>query len=461
MTDLELVNAFATDVADNNGRVLFVGGYARDSLLRSWGKKVVSKDIDLEVYGLDSDTIQILVSRYGTVNLVGASFGVIKIGQNIDISLPRKDSKIALGHTGFLINTDPTMSVMEAARRRDFTINSLAIDVLNGEIIDTHNGASDLKMGILRATDPKLFGDDSLRVLRAMQLSARYNLSLSKATIELCKTIDLHDLPFERIGEEWKKLLLKAEKPSVGLEVARATGVLDQLHPALAVLEQVEQDKTWHAEGNVWEHTKLAVDKAAEIIRRDKMNETAALELMLSVLCHDIGKVSTTECSEKGRITSYGHAQVGSQLVTTFLKQLALPNQMLSTVPKLIADHMFLNLNPTPSDSALRRLAQRLYPATILQLLRLAEADKLGRISANMNIVHLQQIAIQAARLDVSSDKPKPLIQGRDLIKFGVEPGPEMGKLLYTLFNHQLEGDFSDHENGLAFARVLVNKIIK
>lgn len=458
MTDLELVSAFATDVADHNGRVLFVGGYARDSVLRSLGKEVVSKDIDLEVYGLNSDTIQAMLSHYGEVNLVGASFGVIKLGQNIDISLPRKDSKIASGHTGFLIDTDPTMSVTEAARRRDFTINSLAIDVLNGEIIDAHNGVSDLKAGILRATDPRLFGDDSLRVLRAMQLSARFNLTLSDDTIQLCKDTDLHDLPPERIGEEWKKLLLKAEKPSVGLEVARTTNVLGQLHPALAQLGQVEQDKIWHAEGNVWEHTKLAVDMAAVIIRRDRLDETAALELMLSVLCHDIGKASTTETNEKGRITSYSHVQVGSQLVTTFLEQLALPDHILATVPKLIAEHMFPKLNHTPSDTALRRLAQRLYPATILQLLRVAEADKPGRISTNMSIDHLQQIALQAANLDVSSDKPKPLIQGRDLLKLGVDPGPEMGALLHALFDQQLEGDFSDHKTGLALARALVNK---
>lgn len=456
MNDQEIVITIAKDIVTEGGRVFYVGGYARDSILKKMGKAVEPKDIDIEVYGIPLEQLERILEKHGTINKVGASFGVIKLSNtNIDISLPRRDSKIEAGHKGFMITTDPTMSVREAARRRDFTINTLAIDVLSGEVVDEYNGIADLKAGVLRITDPVLFIDDSLRVLRAMQLAARFELQLSEETIALCQNIDLSDLPRERIGEEWKKLLLKADRPSIGLEVARKTGILHQLHPQLAVLETIEQDPHWHPEGNVWQHTLLATDIAATIIHQDKLNEKEALVVMLGVLCHDLGKATTTRITN-GKITSYDHDQLGQQLTREFLNQLAMPNYYHSVVPALVANHMFPLLHEKPSDTALRRLAERLHPATISQLVRVARADIRGRTGVTQSTSHLQEIEERAKSLDISTRKVIPIVQGRDLVAMGVAEGPAMGKLLKQLFEQQLTGAFSDRESAITYARKLI-----
>jgi len=457
MSDLALITAIAQTVGAINGRVMFVGGYARDSVLRHRGKQIISKDIDVEVYGVPMGKLQTILATYGEINVVGASFGVIKLNNsNIDISIPRTDSKVGVGHKGFIVDTNPNMPVGEAARRRDFTINTIAIDVLTGEVIDEHGGLADIEAGLLRATDRQLFGDDPLRVLRAMQLAARFNLQLTSQTIELCKQIDLGDLPPERIGEEWKKLLLLAQQPSIGLEVAKATGILAKLHPELDILGSIVQDQRWHPEGSVWEHTKLAVDIASIIIRRDELNDKQSLELMLAVLCHDLGKTTTTVMQD-GSITSYGHEDAGCQPASDFLLQLSLPQYFQKVIPLLVANHMFPILNQKPSDAALRRLAQRLYPSNIQQLLRIAEADILGRTTEVKQTDHLGLIAEQADRLNVALNRTTPLILGRDLIELGVPPGPVMGKLLDELFESQLAGSFTDHATGIEHVKRLLS----
>jgi tRNA nucleotidyltransferase (CCA-adding enzyme) len=455
MKDLELVETIAKDIAVHGGRTYFIGGFARDNVLQSLGHTVESKDIDLEVYGVGLETLKQILSAHGPVNLVGASFGVIKLGNTIDIALPRTDSKSGIGHKAFMVDVDENMTVREAARRRDFTVNTIAIDVLTGEIIDPFGGVDDLKHGVLRVTDPELFKEDSLRVLRAMQLAARFNLKPTPETIEVCRSIDLDDLPSERIGEEWKKLLLKADRPSIGLYIARELGILQQLHPELEILDTIPQNPEWHAEGSVWEHTKMAVDVAARIIRRDELPEAAALEVMLAVLCHDIGKATTTE-TQDGKIISPGHAKAGGPLTSNFLRQLKLGNSYLETVPRLVTEHMVLHTNPNLADTALRRLAIRLYPATLAQLLRVDEADILGRASEHSDTGYLQKIATRADRLDITEDKPQPLIRGRDLMTLGVQPGITMGAMLTQLFEAQLAGQFSTASEGLMHAKELI-----
>ena len=456
MNDEKLITTIAKDIAAENGRLLYVGGYARDTILKQHGVDVEHKDIDVEVYGLPLEQLQQLLAKYATVNTVGMSFGIMKLsGTNIDVSLPRRDSKQGTGHKGFIVDTDPNMSLREAARRRDFTINSLAIDALTGEVIDEYNGVADLKAGILRATDFELFADDSLRVLRAMQLAARFNLTLDPATAALCQTISLSDLPGERIGEEWKKLLLKAPRPSVGLAIAKETGILQQLHPELDVLSTIPQDPRWHPEGSVWQHTLMVTDAAANVIRRDTLNEQEATVIMLGALCHDLGKATATQHTPHG-ITSHGHAKEGEQPAHAFLTKLAMPNYYHNTVAPLVVNHMFPNLEKQPSSAALRRLAQRLYPATISQLVRISEADQTGRGGPARNLSYLSEMEAKASQLGVSHNKPAQIIQGRDLITLGVTPGPAMGALLKELFTQQLAGTFTTHEAGVEYAKTLM-----
>ncbi len=459
MTDLEIVKSLSKDIVENGGRAFLVGGFARDTILRQMGKDVISKDIDVEVFGLDMEVLFKLLQNYGTVNTVGKNFGVIKLNNTaIDISIPRRDSKIGVSHKDFIVNFDPALTLNEAARRRDFTINSIYIDAITGDVIDEYNGIPDLREGILRVTDPILFADDPLRVLRAMQLAGRFNLSLSDTTLALCKKMDLSSLPAERIGEEWKKLLLKSARPSIGIEVALSIGVLNKLHPQLAALSTSQTDSKLHPKVTIWEHAKLAIDEASKIKLRDKLNDEKSLEFMLAVLCHDIGKVSTTRM-QNSSIASYGHEQRGAELTVKFLNQLAMSNYYLDVVPRLVAEHIFPIHNMQLDDAALRRLAQKLYLATIAQLARVAEADILGRTSKDKTINHLLHLTERAKSLNIADDKPSPIIYGRDLIPLGIKPGVAMGKVLNNLFEKQLSGDFTEHEEGLLLAKQLIDEM--
>src|SRR5213594_4583954 len=195
MTEIpERVLALARAVRDAGGRALLVGGCVRDELM---GQQ--PKDWDLEVYGIEPARLRELLDRLGSVNVVGEAFTVYKLGADLDISLPRRERKTGRGHRAFVIEGDPAMTIEEGARRRDFTINAILQDPLTEETIDPFHGRDDLEAGLLRAVSPETFAEDSLRVLRAAQFAARFQFEIEPNTIELCRSIDLSDLPSERI----------------------------------------------------------------------------------------------------------------------------------------------------------------------------------------------------------------------------------------------------------------------
>jgi tRNA nucleotidyltransferase (CCA-adding enzyme) len=225
---LPRVTEIASAVRDRGGRAVIVGGWVRDRLLG-----LVAKDIDVEVFGIPPSDLRLLLERFGRVDTVGESFTVYKVGE-IDISLPRRESKIGRGHKAFAVQGDPGMSFEEAARRRDFTINAIGWDPLEENYLDPFDGRGDLLRRVLRVVDPATFGDDSLRVLRALQFAARFDLTLDAATRDLCRSIPLDDLAPERIWGEVEKLLLLPRRPSIGLAAALELGVVARLFPELA-----------------------------------------------------------------------------------------------------------------------------------------------------------------------------------------------------------------------------------
>src|SRR5512140_2417021 len=174
--DLARAREIALAVGAAGGRALIVGGWVRDRCLG-----LAAKDIDLEVYAVPAAGLRTLLERFGRVETIGESFTVYKLGA-IDVSLPRRESKVGRGHRGFLVEGDPSMSVDEAARRRDFTINAISFDPLTGDYLDPCGGRADLDARRLRLVDAAAFGDDSLRVLRAMQLVARFELTVTPET---------------------------------------------------------------------------------------------------------------------------------------------------------------------------------------------------------------------------------------------------------------------------------------
>src|SRR5438270_1332366 len=236
----EKILELAEAVHDAGGRALLVGGCVRDELM---GRQ--PKDWDVEVYGIEPSRLKEMLDRFGEVNVVGEAFTVYKIGAHLDISLPRREHQTGRGHRAFIVEGDPTMSLEDATSRRDFTINAILKDPLTGEVIDPFHGHEDLRAQILPAVSPKTFGEDSLRVLRAAQFAARFEFDIDEQTVDLCRSIDLSDLPAERIWGEIEKLLVRAPRPSTGFDWLRKLGASDQLFPELKALIDVPQDADW------------------------------------------------------------------------------------------------------------------------------------------------------------------------------------------------------------------------
>ena len=218
----------AQAVRAEKGRALLVGGCVRDELM---GKH--PKDWDIEVYGIAPVRLRELLDQFGPVNLVGEAFTVYKLGAHVDVSLPRRERKTGRGHRAFFIEGDPGMSIEEASSRRDFTINAILKDPLTNEVLDPFNGQTDIKGKILRAVSPETFPEDSLRVLRAAQFAARFEFEIEPVTLALCRSIDLSDLPAERIWGEIEKLLLRSDKPLLGLQWLSRLDATRQLFPEI------------------------------------------------------------------------------------------------------------------------------------------------------------------------------------------------------------------------------------
>jgi tRNA nucleotidyltransferase (CCA-adding enzyme) len=449
---LEIAVAIARLVSANGGRALVVGGWVRDRLLDRPGK-----DVDVEVYGIPADRLKSLLETIAPVNTVGESFTVYKVA-DVDVSLPRRDSKVGRGHRGFLVAGDPDLTPIEAATRRDFTINAIAWDPLTGEYIDPFDGQADLlQRRVLRAVDPLTFGDDSLRVLRGVQFAARFGLEMEPATKALSSRIPLDDLPAERIWSEIEKLLLVAERPSVGFELALELGVIDRLFPELKALVGCPQEPEWHPEGDVWIHTLMVIDQARR--RIDDLDRPQQIAVMLGAVCHDLGKPPTTAFVD-GRIRSIDHEQAGIEPATALLDRLNIQtiggfdvrHHVLGIVAHHLKPHAFWK-SPTPvGEGAFRRLAQKV---DLELLARVAKSDCLGR-TGGFDCSSIDVFLERARALGVEHAAPDPLVKGRHLLALGVEPGPRMGEILRAIYEHQLDGRVTTLEEGLQYARELV-----
>lgn len=204
----------ASKVKEKGGRAFYVGGYVRDLLLN-----IPNKDIDIEVHGIAEKDLVAILNEIGEVDYYGRSFGIYALRhEDIEVALPRSEKVLGTGHRDFEISVDPDMGYMNAALRRDFTINALMMDVLSHEILDYFNGTDDLNKGIIRHVNDVSFAEDPLRVYRAAQFASRFGFKIDERTVELCKGIDTFVLSRERIEEELKKALLKAERAEIFFE---------------------------------------------------------------------------------------------------------------------------------------------------------------------------------------------------------------------------------------------------
>ena len=432
------------------GQLYLVGGCVRDFCLG-----ITPKDLDFEVFGLAETKLQTLLSAHYHIEWVGKKFGVFIVkGLPFDIALPRTETKTGLKHNEFEVKVDPWLPVEKAAARRDFTINAMYLNPKTGEITDPFNGQLDLDKKILRHTSAQ-FSEDPLRVYRAMQFIARFDLTCEPETLALCRTMKGNHLPQERIWEEFKKLILQGFQIRKGLEFLREAGWLTYF-PELEALVNCPQDPKWHPEGDVWTHTLLCMDAYAQHRLGD---ETEDLTVGLAVLCHDLGKPDTT-LFQGDRIRSPRHDKVGATIAEHFLNRLTRDQFILKSIPPLVSEHMtpYQLYKDNASDSALRRLALRV--SRVDRLLRVCRADREGRLIPwqPLPFPEGEWMNRRLKKLDLESKAPKPIIQGRDLIQMGLRPSPQFSEILDQLFHAQIEGAFETHEEGLVYLRQWLRK---
>lgn len=448
------------------GRAMLVGGSVRDHLL-----KIDSKDFDIEVYGLEPELLRKVLEPIGPLNAVGENFSVYKLvfkrqafntdqskmqqaqgnapgGRfEIDVSLPRRESKSGRGHRGFVIQGDPDMSFEEAARRRDFTINAILFDPLTGEKIDPFGGERDLSQRILRVVSPDTFVEDSLRVLRAVQLVARFEMKIEPATIQLCQSIDLSDLPHERVWGELEKLLTLAKRPSIGLEAALELLVLKKLFPEFLAIVDHSQRATRDSVEDRFARTKRALDEAISITAG--LSQPKRIAVMLAVLCHDLERAGRTTATD-----TVLNKKGDPELTRSVLDRLGLftiggydvRSQVFSLVRENQKPQEFNLRRESTTDGDIRRLAQR------VEIDLLYRVEKAWALGSGASTAAADWLLERATGLGVQNDPPAPLLLGRHLLEVGMEPGPKIGELLRSVYELQLDGKITTTEEALAAA---------
>jgi len=448
----------------NGGRAMLVGGCVRDDLLG-----IEPKDFDVEVYGINPLKLREILESLGKIDAVGEAFTVYKIGNDLDVSLPRRERKVSRGHKGFVVAGDPNMSFEEAAKRRDFTINAILQDVLTGEVIDVYGGREDIERKLIRHVSSETFAEDSLRVLRATQFAARFEFEIDAETIEICRIIDLTDLPKERIWGELEKLLLKAENPSIGLRWLYELNVVEQLFPEMKALTNVPQELEWHPEGNVDVHTLLVVDRARELI--NDLSYAKKVAVMLGALCHDFGKPATTKFFD-GRWRSHAHDEAGVEPTISFLDKLGIytingfdvREQVIGLVRYHLKPGEFYKQRENLGDGAFRRLARKVEPDL---LYRVSRADTLGRNADWIprekwfDAVPQEWFIERVRELEIEKEAPKPLLMGRHLKQLGLTPSPQFTEITKAVYEMQLDGQVANLDAAIKEAKTIIKRTKK
>ena len=455
-----------------------VGGFVRDLLLG-----LQPKDADIEVFGVSpEDLTKIVTDLFGDhVDAVGESFGVLKVflgdGFEIDVALPRRESKAGRGHKGFLIDSDPGLSPIDAGKRRDFTVNAISFNPVSGELFDPFDGVKDLEAKILRVVDATHFVEDPLRVYRAIQFSARFHLTPDVHSFALMKNMvaegALEELSVERVTDEIRKLLLKAPQPSVGFNLARELGVVAKYYPELEVLKHTPQEPEWHPEGDVWIHTMMVIDAAATIIRRDAhlFTDEERLWVMLGALCHDLGKPATTAPGEKHgvpRLRSLGHEAAGKEPAMALISKWAFGSAAEQAAIAIATQHMLPfdhwkrfeehSITKDQYINAIRKLIRRIYPTPWRVYLAATEADRRGRLFPNVDTEPYEPgilFSETVERYGLEEQAKTTLIQGRDIMTMAkslgvsIKPGKRFGEIIEKIEAMRDQGIIKTKEEGL------------
>lgn len=454
-------------------KVYLVGGTIRDYLL--YRKIGENRDIDLVVIDHTYEEIEEKLKRHGKTNTVGKSFAVVKFSKDnhtFDISVPRRDIKKnhnRHGHKNFIIEYGPHIKLEEDLKRRDFTCNSIAMRLMDNEILDPYDGARGIKEKRLLMTGPETFNDDPLRVLRVARFASVHQFAVDEQIYLSSKEVNLSELSRERINEELFRLLLESERPSIGLNEYFKLTVLEKLFPPLYLLSLTIQDSLFHPETDefghhsVWAHTLITIDIAKKLSVKFELSEEQTLALLLAVLFHDVGKAETTGWEfKRGRmtITSMFHDARGVDITDQFLTDSRIETRKNFPLKQSILNmikyhHRIFELYRNREEigfKAISRLVKDLEDQDFLLLL-LDFSDRRSREPDPLNFDELDEIVEwyleKKEKYNINKETIQPIIMGRDLLKLGINPGVQMGEFLKELYERQLDGEFDSKEQGL------------
>ena len=390
---------------------IIVGGYVRDFFLHK-----ESKDIDIELYGISSYAkLENILKEFGEVNSVGKSFGVCKLkafGLELDFSFPRRDSKVSMGHSGFKIEIDRTLDFKTATSRRDFTINSIGYSLLTQKFLDPFSGMDDLEKKILKVVDSSKFAQDPLRILRAVQFSARFDVVPNQELVKLCHNMIEHgmleELPRERIFEEFKKLFLKSDAPSKGLVLLKEFGALN-FFSELQALSKGEFVSLLES-----------LDTMASL---EVNNHKTKLTLMFGLVCYELQEKS----------------------VYSFLDRFTNDKKFIHKVFSFIVYAKKINLKYFTTYDVYTLATQVVVEefCFFLEALYTKKEEK----------VKIEYLKALAKELNVLEKPLKRVLEGKDLIMLGLQPSPKFSNILEHVYEAQMQGKCKNKKEALLYVK--------
>ena len=408
-----------------------VGGCVRDEL-----RGAEPKDFDIATDARPEHVEAIFPKTIG----VGKSFGVMLVlegGGQFGVATFRAES----GYTDGRRPDSVTFGDAEAdALRRDFTINGLFLNPVTNELREWVGGEADLKAGVLRTIgDPaERFGEDHLRLLRAVRFAAQLGFEIAPATFAAVQqhAAAIREVSAERIRDELLKLF-RPPHAARGLDLLHESRLLPEVLPELAATIGCEQPPEYHPEGDVFTHIRFMLGQ---------LPADAGTTLVWSVLMHDIAKPAT-QSRDEGRIRFLGHEKVGAVMTLEIMNRLRFPKANSAVVKTCVRHHMQLKDAQQMRPATLRKLFLR--PTFPVEL----TLHRLDSLASTGNLENFEFLESKLAEFQDQPELQKPLVDGGDLIALGQAPGAELGRLLSDIRNRQLAGELTTREQALAWAR--------
>lgn len=430
MTDAHaLALEIAQTLRSHRHQAYLVGGCVRDLLL---GRE--PKDFDVATSAHPSTILNLFPGS----GLVGAHFGVVIVRRDhthVEVATFRSDHDYRDGRRPerVLFESHPEADV----ERRDFTINSLLMDPVSGEIIDYTGGRADLAARLIRTVgDPaRRFAEDHLRMLRAVRFAARFGFHIHGETMQAIQRMPelIRAVSAERIQHELARILTEGGA-RYGFELLDESGMLAELLPEISAMKGVEQPPEFHPEGDVWNHTLLMLERMYR----------PSLTLALGVLLHDVAKPPTFRRAD--RIRFDGHAELGATMAGDILSRLRFSTETIHRVQQLVADHLRFIEVKRMKESTLKRFLRTEGFEEHLELHRL-DCESSNGLLGNWEFVRAK-----LAELPPEALRPPRLLTGADLIAAGYSPGPAFKAALDAVESAQLDGSISTREEALAVA---------